>query len=151
MEDDAVLVCARYAAKEILAGIKTDLANFGVHFDNWYSEQALFDAGKVDAALSDFREKGIIYKKDDALWFRTTDYGDEKDRVVVRNNGQTTYFASDIAYHRDKYDREFVRVIDVWGADHHGYIPRMSASVQASGQSVRDQFDVILGSIGQPP
>lgn len=142
-EDEAVSFCARYAAREILAGIKTDLADFGVHFDNWYSEQTLFDTGKVDAAIVDFREQGIIYQKEGALWFKTSDFGDEKDRVVVRNNGQSTYFASDIAYHRDKYLRGFQRVIDVWGADHHGYIPRMTASVQASGHPP-DGFDVIL-------
>ncbi len=142
-EDEAVAYCARRAAAEILSGIQADLKDFGVGFDRWFSEQDLVEEGKVDAAIAELKEKGTVYEKDDALWFRTTDYGDEKDRVVVRGNGQTTYFASDIAYHRDKFDRGFDRVIDVWGADHHGYIPRMSAGVQAMGVD-RDRFQVIL-------
>lgn len=141
--ETALMFCARFAAENILEDIKTDLASFNIRFENWYSEQSLFDSGKVDAVLKDFRERKIVYEKDGALWFKTQDYGDEKDRVVVRNNGQTTYFASDIAYHRDKYDRGFQKVIDVWGADHHGYIPRMAASIEASGIG-REQFEVIL-------
>jgi arginyl-tRNA synthetase len=142
-ESQAIAHCARLAADDILAGIRQDLADFGVSFDRWYSEQSLFDAGVVTAVIEDFRKRETIYEKDGALWFRTSDYGDEKDRVVVRSNGQTTYFASDIAYHQDKFRRGFDRVVDVWGADHHGYIPRMSASVQASGHS-KEQFHVIL-------
>ncbi len=142
-EEKAVMFCARVAAAEILAGIKNDLENFGVKFDNWYSEQSLFDSGKVDSVIKDFKNRHIIYEKDGAHWFRTSEYGDEKDRVVIRNNGLTTYFASDIAYHMDKYSRGFERVIDVWGADHHGYIQRLSASIEASGRK-SDQFHVIL-------
>ncbi len=144
-QDEAAAVdfCARYAADSILAGIRKDLEDFGVRFDRWYSEQSLFDDGRVEAALTELRQRGIIYEKDGAQWCRTSDYGDEKDRVVVRQNGLTTYFASDIAYHRDKYSRGFERVIDVWGADHHGYIARLTAAIEASGQS-RDQFQVIL-------
>jgi len=93
--------------------------------------------------LDAFRKKSIIYENEGALWFKTSDFGDEKDRVVVKKDGQTTYFASDIAYHQDKYERGFERVIDVWGADHHGYIPRMRSAIEASGHQ-RDQFDVIL-------
>jgi arginyl-tRNA synthetase len=142
-EDDAVMSCARFAAGKILAGIRDDLKSFGVEFDCWFSEQSLYDSGRVDEIIDNFRNQGIIYEKDGALWFKTSDFGDEKDRVVVKNNGETTYFASDIAYHQDKYDRGFERVVDVWGADHHGYIPRMKAAVEASGHR-RDQFDVIL-------
>jgi arginyl-tRNA synthetase len=142
-EKAAVLYCAGVAAKDILDGIKKDLDSFGVEFDKWYSEQSLFDSGKVDAVINDFRGRKIIYEKDGALWFKTTDFGDEKDRVVVRSNGDTTYFASDIAYHQDKFDRGFDRVIDVWGADHHGYIPRIKASIEAAGND-RDRFNVIL-------
>lgn len=142
-EEEAVLLCARLAADNIMAGIREDLSHFGVAFDQWYSEQSLYDAGKVEGIIAEFRQRGTIYAKDDALWFRTSDFGDEKDRVVVRRNGQTTYFASDIAYHKDKYDRGFQRVIDVWGADHHGYIPRMQAAVEACGHD-RRQFHVIL-------
>ena len=142
-ENQAISHCARFAADDILAGIRQDLSDFGVSFDRWYSEQSLFDAGVVTAVIEEFRKRETIYEKDGALWFKTSDYGDEKDRVVVRSNGQTTYFASDIAYHQDKFRRGFERIIDVWGADHHGYIPRMSASVQASGHS-KEQFHVIL-------
>jgi arginyl-tRNA synthetase len=142
-EEDARMICARFAAAKILEGIRDDLKLFGVEFDCWFSEQSLYDSGRVDQILADFRKKGIVYEKEGALWFKTSDFGDEKDRVVVKHNGETTYFASDIAYHQDKYDRGFERVIDVWGADHHGYIPRMKAAVEASGHQ-RDQFDVIL-------
>ncbi|MDP2645342.1 MAG: arginine--tRNA ligase [Desulfobacterales bacterium] len=142
-EADAVAYCARFAAGRILAGIRSDLADFGVQFHNWASEQALFDAGKVEAVIEDLRRRDIVYENDGALWFRTTGFGDEKDRVVVRGNGLTTYFASDIAYHCDKFQRGFERVIDVWGADHHGYIPRMTASIQATGRK-KSQFQVIL-------
>lgn len=142
-EDAAVDICARYAADQILAGIREDLEAFHVRFDQWFSEQSLYDSAKVEKSIQDFRDRGLIYEKDGALWCKTSDYGDEKDRVVVRQNGLTTYFASDIAYHQDKYERGFDRVIDVWGADHHGYIPRMSASVEAAGRR-REQFQVIL-------
>lgn len=142
-EDQATLHCAHMATADILAGIKEDLEDFGVLFDRWYSEQGLYDSGKVDQMISAFRSQGIIYEKDGALWFKTSDYGDEKDRVVVKNDGETTYFASDIAYHQEKFERGFDRVIDVWGADHHGYIPRMKASLAASGHNP-DQLDVIL-------
>ncbi|MGD8304948.1 MAG: arginine--tRNA ligase [Desulfobacterales bacterium] len=142
-EQDAILKCARFAAGKILDGIRDDLKLFGVEFDCWFSEQSLYDSGRVDEILNNFRKQKIIYEKDGALWFKTSEFGDEKDRVVVKANGETTYFASDIAYHQDKYDRGFERVVDVWGADHHGYIPRMKAAVEASGHR-RNQFDVIL-------
>ncbi|MFC1812816.1 arginine--tRNA ligase [Thermodesulfobacteriota bacterium] len=142
-EAEAIRFCARYAAEHILKNIKNDLESFGVEYDNWFSEQSLFDSGKVEKVIDDFRRQGVIYEKDGALWFKTHDFGDEKDRVVVRNNGQPTYFASDIAYHQDKFDRGFDRAIDVWGADHHGYIPRVTASIEASGRR-RNRFNVIL-------
>jgi len=141
--DAALNHCARYAADAILAGIRADLEAFGVSYDEWFSEQRLFDEGMVEQALDALKREGVVYAKEDAWWFNTTKYGDEKDRVVVRQNGLTTYFASDIAYHRNKFERGFERVIDVWGADHHGYIPRMNAAVEATGQR-RDQFQVIL-------
>ena len=142
-EDQSIFFCARFAAERIIKDIRNDLMDFGIEFDNWFSEQSLYDTGKVDAVIEAFKEKNIIYKKDGALWFKTTDFGDEKDRVVVRKNGQTTYFASDIAYHMDKFERGFHRVIDVWGADHHGYIPRVTGAIEASGLN-RDRFRVIL-------
>jgi arginyl-tRNA synthetase len=142
-KEEAIDRCAKYAAEIILDGIKTDLIDFHVTFDRWYSEQSLFDSQKVDTTIKEFKEKKIIYEKDGANWFKTSDYGDEKDRVVIRENGLTTYFAADIAYHKDKFLRGFQRIIDVWGADHHGYIERIAASVEASGYN-RDQFQVIL-------
>ena len=142
-EAEATMPCARYAAEKIIDGMHADLLDFGVTFDHWFSEQSLYDQGKVENDINHFKGKGLIYEKDGALWFRTSDYGDEKDRVVVRQNGQTTYFASDISYHKDKFERGFTKVIDVWGADHHGYIPRMKAAVEASGYD-RDQFEVLL-------
>ncbi len=142
-EEDAVADCARYAAERILSGIRQDLEAFGVRFDRWYSEQTLYDSRRVETAIETFQRQGRIFEKDGALWFNTSEFGDEKDRVVVRNNGMTTYFASDIAYHQEKFERGFSRVIDVWGADHHGYIPRMSAAVEACGLK-REQFQVIL-------
>jgi len=142
-EKDAIAVCAKFAAKRILRGIKEDLSNFGVKFDQWFSEQSLYDSKRVEKAIDTFKAKDLIYKEDGALWFRTMDFGDEKNRVVVRNNGLTTYFASDIAYHMEKYGRGFDRIIDVWGADHHGYIKRIDACVVASGKK-SEQFEVIL-------
>lgn len=144
-EDEAAAVekCARLAAAQIIQGIREDLDGFGVTFDRWFSEQSLYDAGKVDAALVELKSRKIVYEKDGAIWFNSSAFGDEKDRVVVRRTGQTTYFASDIAYHLDKFHRGFDRLIDVWGADHHGYIPRMKASVEATGHDP-DRFQVIL-------
>ena len=142
-EADAIDVCARFAADFILDGIRRDLESFGVTFDGWFSEKSLFDAGKVMPLIESLRKENIIYEKEGALWFNTSDHDDEKDRVVVKNDGLTTYFASDIAYHHDKFSRGFDRVIDVWGADHHGYIPRMKAAVEALDQA-KDRFDVLL-------
>ena len=142
-EQEAIGFCARIAAGFIIKGIRKDLELFGVTFDEWFSEQSLYDSGSVDTVIEELKERGIVYKKDAAVWFKTSQYQDEKDRVIVRKNGQKTYFASDVAYHLNKYRRGFERVIDVWGADHHGYIPRMTASIEALGYQ-RDQFEVIL-------
>lgn len=127
----------------ILDDIREDLREFGVEYDVWYSERTLADRGLVNQAIERLREAGHIYEQDGALWFRSTEFGDEKDRVVQRDNGQTTYFASDIAYHMDKLDRGFERVIDVWGADHHGYVPRVKAALQAMGEDPA-RLDVLL-------
>jgi arginyl-tRNA synthetase len=121
------------ALHDILADIEEDLAEFGVTFDNWFSERSLMNSGVVDAAIEKLQQAGKIYEQNGALWFRSTDYGDEKDRVVVRENGIKTYFASDIAYHFNKLEREFETLIDIWGADHHGYIPRVKAAMDAMG------------------
>jgi arginyl-tRNA synthetase len=142
-EGEAVAYCARFAAAANIAAIRQVLQEFGIEFQHWFSEQSLYDQGKVDQALEELKARGLVYSADGAWWFKTTAFGDEKDRVVVRQNGQTTYFASDIAYHLDKFRRGFDKVIDVWGADHHGYIPRMTAAVEAGGQR-RDRFQVVL-------
>ncbi len=117
--------------ESILSGIKKDLAEFGVVFEKWFSEQSLIDNGLSESSIKRLQESKHVYKKDGALWFTTTDYGDEKDRVVVRDNGNHTYFASDIAYHLEKFERGYDKVINVWGADHHGYIARVKASIAA--------------------
>jgi arginyl-tRNA synthetase len=117
--------------------IRTDLEEFGVVYDEWFSERALVDAGNVDRVVARLRERGHVYDQDGALWFRSTDFGDEKDRVVVRENGEPTYFASDIAYAANKFERGFERAIYVWGADHHGYIARVKAAVEALGYDRR--------------
>jgi len=123
-----------YALTEQLGDCRNDLLEFGVEFDVWYSEKSLFDAGLVAAAMEELDARGHLYQQDGATWFRSTDFGDEKDRVVLRDNGQYTYFASDIAYHVNKFKRGCERVIDVWGADHHGYIARIKGALEAMGR-----------------
>ncbi len=122
-----------YALTEQLGDSRDDLAEFGVHFDQWFSERSLFDTGLVDKAVALLEARGHIYMQDGAKWFRSSAFGDEKDRVVQRENGLYTYFASDIAYHLNKYERGFERIIDIWGADHHGYIPRVKGALKALG------------------
>lgn len=117
----------------ILADIKADLEEFGIVYQSWFSERKLMDDGSVNKALQRLESAGYLYKQDGATWFASSRLGDEKDRVVVRDNGQCTYFASDIAYHLNKLERGFTQVINVWGADHHGYIPRVKAAMQALG------------------
>ena len=117
----------------ILADIREDLGEFGVEYQCWFSERSLTSSGDVDQALERLQQSGHLYEKEGNLWFRSTDYGDDKDRVVKRANGQTTYFASDIAYHMNKFERGFDKVINVWGADHHGYITRVKAAISALG------------------
>jgi len=133
LEEEVVPVFTDYAAAVILAGIKEDLAIFGVVFDDYFSERELYKDDGVAKLLQRLEESGHIYHEEDTRWFRTTAFGDEKDRVVVRQNGEPTYFAADIAYHKNKFERGFSWVIDIWGADHHGYLPRMSAGIQALG------------------
>jgi len=127
----------------ILDDIRQDLAEFGTEYDEWFSERSLVESGDVEKAIEQLKAAGQLYQDKGAWWFKSTDYGDEKDRVVVRDNGQATYFASDIAYHLNKYQRGFEQIIDIWGADHHGYIPRVKAAVQAMQQNV-DQLKVLL-------
>jgi arginyl-tRNA synthetase len=122
-----------FALNEQLGDGRDDLGEFGVRFDKWFSEQSLFDTGLVERAVTQLEQHGHIYLQDGARWFRSTAFGDEKDRVVQRENGLYTYFASDIAYHLNKYERGFDRIIDIWGADHHGYIPRVKGAIAALG------------------
>ncbi|WP_131112313.1 arginine--tRNA ligase [Sulfuricystis thermophila] len=126
----------QHALSEQLADCRADLEEYGVHFDCWFSEKSLYDTGMVAQAVQELEKRGHIYLQDGAKWFRSTHFGDEKDRVVQRENGQFTYFASDIAYHRNKFARGFTKIIDVWGADHHGYIARVKGALQALGLDV---------------
>lgn len=127
----------------VLNDIREDLGEFGVDYDEWFSERSLADDGSIDKALEKLRQAGYIYEQNGAQWFRSTEFGDEKDRVVVRDNGAKTYFASDIAYHMHKLGRGYERVIDVWGADHHGYVPRVKAALEAMGDDPA-KLDVLL-------
>ncbi len=130
-----------YGLKKELEKLRNDLQEFRVKFDHWFSETSLYTNGKVVETLEQLKEKGETYEKDGATWFRTTAYGDDKDRVLVKNDGSYTYLTPDIAYHRNKFERGFDKLINIWGADHHGYIPRMKAAVQALGYN-KDQLDV---------
>jgi len=144
-DEEKRVYCREEGIRLMLAQIRDTLDGFGVTFDEWYSERTLYGPEKnlVEDAVAELKDKGFVYEKEGALWLRTEEFGDDKDRVMVRSNGQTTYFASDIAYHRDKYGRGFERIIDVWGADHHGYIPRMNAAIEALGHDPAG-FDVLL-------
>jgi arginyl-tRNA synthetase len=132
--EDSIRSLASFGGDDILRGIQTDLDQFGVHFDAWFSEKELYRQKKVEKAIEDLKGKGLAYEKDGALWLKTSQYGDEKDRVLVKAAGEKTYFASDVAYHKDKLDRGFDVLINVWGADHHGYVPRMKAALAAMGK-----------------
>jgi len=141
--ETAISFLTKYAADFILEGIKEDLDTLGVVFDRYFSEKELYKDDGVNRILQDLQNDGYIYKEADTLWFKTTDFGDEKDRVVIRENGEPTYFAADIAYHNNKYSRGFDKVINVWGADHHGYIPRMHAAIQALGKK-KEVLEIVL-------
>lgn len=135
-----------YGLEKELAKIKRDLGRFRVDFDVWFSETSLYEDGQVEASLAELRDKGQTYEQDGATWLRTTDYGDDKDRVLVKNDGTYTYLTPDIAYHRNKYDRGFNRLINIWGADHHGYIPRVKAAMQALGKNP-EQLTVLIAQM----
>ncbi|MGX1191720.1 arginine--tRNA ligase [Metabacillus sp. SLBN-84] len=130
-----------YGLKFEMDKLKKDLDAFRVPFDVWYSETSLYQNGKIDDALAVLREKGHIFEEDGATWFRSTAYGDDKDRVLIKNDGSYTYLTPDIAYHKDKLDRGFTKLINIWGADHHGYIPRMKAAIEALGYE-KDTLEV---------
>ncbi|MDD7476999.1 MAG: arginine--tRNA ligase [Desulfovibrio sp.] len=142
-DEDGKERCYEYAKNEILEGIKKDLRDFRVEHQNWFSEKTLVDGGLVDKAFQALKDAGYTYEKDGALWFATSRLGDDKDRVLRKSDGSLTYFASDIAYHHNKFERGFDWLIDVWGADHHGYVPRMRAAIEAMGKGKKN-FDVVL-------
>lgn len=142
-DEDGKERCYEYAKNEILEGIKKDLRDFRVEHQNWFSEKTLVDGGLVDKAFQALKDAGYTHEKDGALWFATSRLGDDKDRVLRKSDGSLTYFASDIAYHHNKFERGFDWLIDVWGADHHGYVPRMRAAIEAMGKGKKN-FDVVL-------
>jgi arginyl-tRNA synthetase len=127
----------------ILENVRETLDRFGVRFDNWFSERDLYSRGEVDAALAQLDELGHTYRSEEALWLRTTSFGDDKDRVLIRANGEPTYLAADVAYHWDKLERGFERTIDIFGADHHGYVPRLRAAITALGADP-ERFEVLI-------
>lgn len=133
----------QHALNTVLDDIKDDLEGFGVHYQNWFSEQSLFEDGSIEKGIQALINGGHTFEHEGALWFKATDFGDEKDRVLVRSNGQKTYFASDVAYHWNKYDRGYDRVIDIFGADHHGYLTRIRSAVTALGHDEK-ALDVLL-------
>lgn len=136
---------------QVLTHLKRVLHDFGVDFDVWFSERTLHAPGldgapsEIESAIAELRARGFLYEHEGALWFRSTEFGDDKDRVLVKADGSYTYFAADIAYHKDKFDRGFDRVINIWGADHHGYVPRMKAAVAALGHE--GKLDVVIGQL----
>ncbi len=142
-ESESLPFFISYAVDSILKGIQKDLRDFDAHFDTWFSEKTLHEGHAVERALGELKEKGHTYESEGNLWFSSMRFGDDKDRVVVRDTGVPTYFASDIAYHLNKLERGFDRIINIWGADHHGYIPRIQAVIQAFGKS-RETVEVLL-------
>jgi arginyl-tRNA synthetase len=132
-EEEAIDLCSRIGKEQMLEEIRTDLEDFRVHFDTWSSESDLHASGLLDQSLEPLRRRGMVYEKDGAVWIRTTDYGDDKDRVIRKKDGRYTYFASDISYHLQKWNRGFSGAVNIWGADHHGYVQRVKAALHSSG------------------
>lgn len=141
--EDGYLTIFNIGLDNILADIREDLAEFGVNYEYWYSEKTLAQRDLINTAVEQLQAAGHIYEEKGALWFKSTSFGDDKDRVVIRDNGQPTYFASDIAYHMDKFQRGYERVINIWGADHHGYVPRVKAAIKALGED-ENKLDILL-------
>ncbi len=144
--DERALLFSRYAIDNILRAQRESLKRYGVEFDLWFSEKSLHDAGDVSRVVEFMRERGHVYESEGAVWLRSTTFGDDKDRVLVKSDGSFTYLAPDIAYHLNKYRRGFEQLIDIWGPDHHGYISRMKAAVEAMGYP-RDSFEVLIVQI----
>ncbi|MFS0575924.1 arginine--tRNA ligase [Sporosarcina sp. 179-K 3D1 HS] len=147
-EEERYSFFREYGLQFELAKLKKDLADFRVSFDNWFSETSLYENGKIDVALDKLRANGHVYEEDGATWFRSTTFGDDKDRVLIKNDGTYTYLTPDIAYHEDKLHRGFDKLINIWGADHHGYIPRMKAAIEALGYD-RDTLEVEVAQMVQ--
>jgi arginyl-tRNA synthetase len=142
-ENEAIQLVAQFASDRILAGIQEDLLQFGVKYENYFREKTLHEDNAISAALDELRQRGKAEMKEGALWFVMEDNADEKDRVLVRATGEPTYFAADIAYHEDKFRRGYGTLIDIWGSDHHGYVPRVRAGIEAFGHS-SDALRVLL-------
>lgn len=132
-----------FCSKKMLDGIKRDLEDFGITFHNWQSEKELFETSAVQDSINELKKNNFVYEKNGAVWFRSTEFGDDKDRVLVKHDGEYTYFASDIAYHKKKVEKGYDEIIDIWGADHHGYIPRIRAVMQALGYP-KDNLKILL-------
>jgi len=145
-EDERKRVFLERAYSQVLEHMKKVLSEMGVEFDVWFSERTLHKSGAIQATIDELRDKGYIYDRDGAIWLQTTTFGDDKDRVLVRENGEPTYFAADIAYHKNKLERGFDRVINIWGADHHGYVGRMKAAIQALSYP-SEILEVIIGQL----
>lgn len=140
-EEERFKYLKEYALRKILEMIKDDLEYFRVHFDQWFSERSLYKGEQISSVLKHLKDNGYVYEKDGATWFRSTAFGDDKDRVLIKKDGDFTYLTPDITYHQNKFDRGFDELINVWGGDHHGYIERMKAAIQALGYH-EDQFEV---------
>lgn len=134
------------AYKQVLGYFKKTLSDFGITFDSWFSEESLHTSSALQKVVDDLKDKGHVYEKDGAVWLKTTDFGDDKDRVLIRESGEPTYFAADIAYHKDKLGRGFDKLINVWGADHHGYVGRVKAAIRALGYP-EDSLEIIIGQL----
>lgn len=142
-KSEAIAFTSKFASDFVMDGIEKDLEDFGVFFDNYFRETRLYEGGEVEETLNVLKDKGYAYEKDGALWFKTSMFEKDEDRVLIKSDGEKTYFASDIAYHKNKFDRNFDILIDIWGSDHHGYIPRMRASIEALGKN-KDSLRVLL-------
>ncbi|MBP1746097.1 MAG: argS [Deltaproteobacteria bacterium] len=140
---EAIAFMSKFAGDFVMDGIEKDLEDFGVLFDSYFRETRLYEAGEVEKTLNALKDKSYAYEKDGALWFRTSMFEKDEDRVLIKSDGEKTYFASDIAYHKNKFDRDFDILIDIWGSDHHGYIPRMKASIEALGKD-KESLKVLL-------
>ena len=145
-EEERTAFFREYGLEKELGKIKRDLERFRVHFDEWFSETSLYENGLVEKSLEELKAKGQTYDHEGAVWLRTTDYGDDKDRVLVKNDGTYTYLTPDIAYHRNKYERGYDQMINIWGADHHGYVPRMKAAMEALGNDP-DKLTVLIAQM----